>query len=371
VLEIDVPRPASLEARFDPAANRADDLPFKGVTFQVLRQIQGDSYLEVATDNTSSIRPELRLTDLAPGNYLVSVGTQPKAEIKPAPGTEINPGAYRDRRKVVLRAGQSERVSFRYTPYDPNAFRGQRTAVVRVRMPDGTPAGARKMTVEYFDGHFGSLAIFSGVLPASGVVTLEGLTDRAPSAWPTERAYVVKVDDKQLGSFGFTRAEPTQEFEFQVAPAAGEMAPEVELVRLATGKPVRVISLRGKVVCLEFWATWCGPCQPAMAKLNELSRSRGASWKDRVALIPVSIDAAVTRVRPHALRRGWSSLEQYGAGQGTEAGFDAPAARAFGVFGVPEAILIGPDGRILWRGHPLDKSGGKDLQSRIEDALKK
>jgi len=51
--------------------------------------------------------------------------------------------------------------------------------------------------------------------------------------------------------------------------------------------------------------------------------------------------------------------------------FDAPAARAFVVNGVPEAVLIGPDGHILWRGHPQGEAGSGSLESRINDSLKK
>src|SRR5262249_52825363 len=121
-LEIDVPRPAALDVRFDPAADHAADLPFQGVSFYVLRQIQANSYLEVATDAAASVRHELKLTDLAPGTYLVGVGTQPRPDSKPLPGTEINPGAFHDRKEIVLRAGKSERVDFRHAPFDPKAF---------------------------------------------------------------------------------------------------------------------------------------------------------------------------------------------------------------------------------------------------------
>jgi RNA polymerase sigma factor (sigma-70 family) len=371
LLEIDVPRPASLEVRFDPALDSSGDVPFKEVSLQVLKQLQGNSYLMVATEVAALSPHQLKLTDLASGNYLVNVRTQPKPETKPLPGTQINLGSYFDARQLALQAGQSERVSFRRTPFNPDAFRGKRTAVLRIRTPDGTPAEDRKLTVEYFDGHYGALTVFSDVVPASGVITLDGLTESGPSTWPQERAYVVKMAGKQLGYFGFTDDKSAPEFEFQLAPVAGDLAPDVELLRLAVEKPVRLSSLRGKVVCLEFWATWCGPCQPAMAKLNELNNEQAAAWKDRVALIPVSIDASLDLVQPHALRRGWNRLDHYWTGRGKEVDFDAPAARAFGVWGVPQTILIGPDGRILWRGHPLNKSEGQDLKSRIEDALKK
>jgi thiol-disulfide isomerase/thioredoxin len=370
VLEIDVPRPASLDLRFDPATARADALPFKGVTLEVMRQLHGNTYLEVKTDVADSIKHALKLTDLAPGQYLVSVRTRARPESKQAPGTEINPGTYYEQKKLTVAAGASERVSFGYTPFDPNAFRGKRSAVLRLRMPDGTPARGRQVSVSFFDGHHGSLPVFSGRVPASGEVRLEGLTDRVFSSEP-ERPYTVSVDNRRVGQFGFTTDQAPPEFEFHLAPQAGNMAPDVELLRMSTGKPVRLSSLRGKIVCLEFWATWCGPCQPAMSKLNGLEAEQGAAWKGRVAIVPVSIDAEQGLVRPHALRRGWTHLEHFWTGEKTGVEFDSPAARAFVVNGVPEAILIGADGRILWRGHPVEKAGTQCLESRINEALKK
>jgi hypothetical protein len=97
-------------------------------------------------------------------------------------------------------------------------------------------------------------------------------------------------------------------------------------------------------------------------------RAIPAEFAKRHRIVPVSIDAAQDRVMLHAQGQGWARLEHYWAGGGASADFESPAARAFVVSGVPESILIGRDGRILWRGHPLDKS--KDLKSRIDDALK-
>jgi thiol-disulfide isomerase/thioredoxin len=367
VLAIDVPRPASLDIRFDPAVRNADALPFKAVFLGVMRQVEGNSYLDVAADVASSITHELKLTDLSPGHYLISVGTRPKSDGTKVPGTEIDLGRYYDRKELDLEAGKSEPLRFGYVPFDPDAFRGKHTAVVRIRMPDGTPAKGRRVEVGYYDGHYGSLVVFSGLVPDSGEITLKGITDRV--TFPPDRSYSVTVDNKQLGHFGFTKGQPTEVFEFRLPPRAGDMAPEVELQRLATGKVTRLSELRGKIVCLEFWATWCGPCQPVMAKLNKLSQEQTAAWKDGVALIPVSIDANRERVKSHVARRGWDRLEHHWAGKGVSDDWSAPAARAFVVWGVPETILIGRDGRILWRGHPSDQSAGKDLRSRIETAL--
>ncbi len=367
-LVIDVPRPASVDIHFDPGTSKLEDVPFKSASLEVLRQLQGNSYVYVATETSDGLTAKLKLTDLGPGTYNVAVRTRSKTDDKKIPVTDIRPGAYFDSRTLVVQGGKSEQVNFRWTPFDPNAFRGQRTAVLRLKTPDGLPAKGKRLKVDWFDGHYGQISVFSGMIPESGEVTLKGLTDRNTDP-RADHSYTVTVDDKRIGNFGFSNGGPSQEFDFHLAPSIGDMAPDVELVNVATGKPMRLSSLRGKVVCLEFWATWCGPCQPAMAKLNALSEEKHASWKDRVAIVPVSIDAARERVRPHALKRGWSALEQYWAGDETKLEFDARAAQAFVLFGVPETILIGADGRILWRGHPMDSSGGNNLESRINAEL--
>ncbi len=108
-----------------------------------------------------------------------------------------------------------------------------------------------------------------------------------------------------------------------------------------------------------------------MAELNRLSVEQRIGWKDRVAIVPISIDANPERVKLHIAQHGWDRLEHYWAGEGTGSDFNAPAARSFVVFGVPHSILIGPDGRILWRGHSLGSAGTQNLKSRIEAELKK
>lgn len=369
-LEIDVPRPATLDVSFEPGEPRGTDVPFKATWVDVNWQLQGNTFWNVTSSGGTSLTPRLKVTDLAPGNYFVTVRTQPKDDRKPLPGTAINVGMYYDQRKLTLKAGQSERIDFRSTPFDPNAFRGSRTAVVRIRTPDGKPAKGRKASVTYFDGHYGAQGVFSGAVPASGDIVLPGLTDAAPPSSYPFPPYTVSVDDKRLGSFGFSGEPPTQEFEFSLAPGVGDMAPDLDLTSLATGKAMRLSSLRGKVVFLEFWATWCGPCQQPMSKLVALGGEQGAAWKDRVAIVPVSIDSEPARVKSHVQQRGWTGLEHFWSGGSSDSDFEAPAARAFVVSGVPEAVLISPAGRILWRGHPMDKSDGSDLESRIEGALK-
>ena len=66
----------------------------------------------------------------------------------------------------------------------------------------------------------------------------------------------------------------------------GSLAPEIVVERM-NGKPLALSSLRGKVVLLDVWASWCGPCQKELPMLDAIARRlRGKG----VEILAVSID---------------------------------------------------------------------------------
>lgn len=340
---------------------------------------QGDALQDIAEKSSETAKLDLRVTDLRPGDYVVSIRTKPKPDVQIVPNTAvdkephsgINPGVYYDRKIVSLKQGQIESVDFGFSPLDLEAYRGNYTAALRIEKPDGTPAAGSKIMVGYVDGHYGSLPVFSGEISPSGEITLKNLAKGKSVAGWDRGHYSIRVEDSLIGFFDFKQNKPVENFVFHLPLKAGDMAPDVELFDVAADKTIKLRELQGKVVCLEFWATWCGPCQPAMEKLDALVQEHTEDWNNHVIIVPVSIDENVEILKKHVDQRGWNHLTLYWTGDNNHTGFDSSAMRAFVGNGVPESILVGQDGRILWRGHPMDDRDGQDLKTRIEAAIKK
>ena len=137
--------------------------------------------------------------------------------------------------------------------------------------------------------------------------------------------------------------------------AAGAPAPDFARVDL-DGRPVSLGGLHGRIVLLDFWATWCAPCIDAAPRLIDLQ----ARYRDRgVQVLGMSMDDDAAPVR--ALRRQFHF--DYPLIMG-----DAELGRRYGVYGLPEQLLIGRDGRVLkiWKGDvPFDSIASEVARAAV------
>jgi cytochrome c biogenesis protein CcmG, thiol:disulfide interchange protein DsbE len=118
---------------------------------------------------------------------------------------------------------------------------------------------------------------------------------------------------------------------------AGALAPDFSLPRLTGGK-LELSAYRGRVVLLDFWATWCDPCREEIPRFVDLQNKYGSQG---LQIIGVSMDDDPAPVRDFYQRFNMNYPVVMGNAQVGEA--------YGGVLGLPIAFVIGRDGRIYAR----------------------
>ena len=126
--------------------------------------------------------------------------------------------------------------------------------------------------------------------------------------------------------------------------------------RRLDGAVDRLSAYHGRVVLLNFWATWCVPCIDVLPELRELVAELPA---DRFALLGISVDEELETVTAFRERHPmpWTNWH---------AGIDSDLTRAWAVRGFPTYVLVDDQGVILARGNGID---GPFFRSRLDEAV--
>lgn len=123
---------------------------------------------------------------------------------------------------------------------------------------------------------------------------------------------------------------------FYSARSGSHVAPPFTAADVNTGKPISLADYKGKVVLLDFWATWCAPCKVEIPHFIELQKKYGPQG---LQIVGLSIDDDPDKVKAFAQKIGMNYpvavvdekvTDQYG-----------------GVFGLPIGFVINKDGMIV------------------------
>ena len=139
------------------------------------------------------------------------------------------------------------------------------------------------------------------------------------------------------------------------APNVGEPV-EIKFTSLDQ-KPVDLAALKGKVVLIDFWATWCGPC---VAELPHVKAAYEKYHSQGFEIVGISFDSDEKKLRDFTKAKGME-WQQYFDGKGWKNDFGT----RFGIHSIPTMWLIGKDGKVQ------DLNGRGDLEGKVAKLLAK
>lgn len=141
-----------------------------------------------------------------------------------------------------------------------------------------------------------------------------------------------------------------------LALTVGEAAPAFELP--GNSGVVTLSSLKGKVVYVDFWASWCGPCKQSFPWLNDMQSKYGAKG---FQIVGVNVDAKTADAK--------TFLTEVPAKFTVAYDDKGVTPKQFGIKGMPSSVLIDATGKVLLQHTGFRDSDKAQLEQAIQQAL--
>jgi len=149
--------------------------------------------------------------------------------------------------------------------------------------------------------------------------------------------------------------------EVQSYTKVGQQVPAFSVTTL-DGTQLKIADLKGKVVFVNFWATWCGPC---WEELPRLEKEVWQKYKSSTDFVMVAIARQQSDEEIAAFRK------EYGLSFPMAADPQREVYKLFGKAGIPRGYVVGTDGKILYQSIGYDPDEFDRMKKVIEKALAK
>ena len=136
----------------------------------------------------------------------------------------------------------------------------------------------------------------------------------------------------------------------------GDAAPVFELP--GDGTAVKLSNLKGKVVYVDFWASWCGPCKQSFPWLNEMQSKYGAKG---FQVVGINVDANTADAKTFLAGLPAKFMVAY-----DEKGV---TPKSYGIKGMPSSVLLDGNGKVILQHTGFRDADRAELEKSIQQAL--
>ncbi|MDR1989153.1 MAG: TlpA family protein disulfide reductase [Acidobacteriaceae bacterium] len=186
-----------------------------------------------------------------------------------------------------------------------------------------------------------------------GALALAALTVTTEMPWLfRDEPMMVRVEQPDVSPGDRNSGEP-----MLACPADAKPANLAFTLKDINGKDVSLAQYKGKVILLDFWATWCGPCKVEIPHFINLQNQYG---KDGLQIIGVSVDDPLDKLLPYVQEMKMNYLVLQGLGHDDLQDAYGP------ILGIPVSVMISRDGKVCATHAGLT---GKDVFEREIKAL--
>ena len=140
----------------------------------------------------------------------------------------------------------------------------------------------------------------------------------------------------------------------------GQDAPDMSMKTL-DGKDVKLSDMKGQVVVVDFWATWCPPCRESLPKLNEMASDTDMA-SDGLVVWGVNAREDKAKVEAFMKENNYSFTVPMD---------DGTAMKAYHVRGIPTTMVVGRDGKVAAAFVGYGQGSDEKIKKAVAEAMEK